>query len=87
MRGGLYLLRALRALHRTESDIPHHSGRDLHIGRRRIGISSTHDPDSQIQHHVNGISIQLGYHQGWRLGEGQMRRGQKEDKDGQSNNS
>ncbi len=69
------------------SDIPHHGGRYLHIGRRHIGISSTHNPDSRIQYHVNGISIQLGYDQGWGPVEGLMRKRKKEDKGDQRNDS
>ncbi len=68
-------------------DIRHHSGRKLEVGRRRIDIPSTDDPDSRIQHHVNAIGIQLGYDQGWSPVEGLLRERKKENKGGQRNSS
>ncbi len=68
-------------------NILHHSGCDLHIGWRRIGISSTHDPDSRIQHHVNSISIQLWHDEDGCPIESLMREYNKEDKAEQSDNS
>ncbi len=77
----------LRAFRRLGGDIPYHSGRDAHIGWSRIRVPSTHNSDSRIQHHVNGISIQFGHEQGGCCIETLIRQRKKEDKVEQSDNS
>ncbi len=63
------------------------TGCDGHIGRRPVVISSTDNLYPRIQHHVNGIGIQLGNDEGCCYVESLMRECEKEDKIEQSDSS